>query len=57
MNQRFYTVADLADLLAVKPVTIYRMVRRGRLIIFDKTGLSGEYPKPLRIDFNAPGST
>ena len=31
MNQRFYTVADLADLLAVKPVTIYRMVRRGQL--------------------------
>jgi excisionase family DNA binding protein len=28
---RFYTVKALADLLAVKPITIYRMVSRGQL--------------------------
>ena len=29
--RNFYTVKELAALLAVKPITIYRMVERGQL--------------------------
>ena len=31
MEKEFYTVKELAELLAVNPMTVYRMVDRGEL--------------------------
>jgi len=30
-DQEFFTVAELAEILRVKPLTIYRMVKRGEI--------------------------
>ncbi len=31
MNEKFYTVKTLADKFAVKPLTIYRLLKKGKL--------------------------
>lgn len=35
MEKEFYTVKELAELFAVNPMTIYRMVDRGELPVYN----------------------
>jgi excisionase family DNA binding protein len=39
MEKEFYTVKELAELLVVKPVTIYRLVKRGDIPCYNVGGL------------------
>ena len=45
LEKEFYTVRELAELLSVNPMTIYRMVDRGELPVYTIGGRAKRFRK------------